>query len=130
MGGGDAAAAAALFTPDAVLEDMALRSRMRGRLAIERSLGRALGTLPYGAGVIARHVVGSNAGGGFEWTATTSEPDARPLWGMTALALDEGGGIAGMTTTWDGDRLEDGDFGALARLLSSRPPECPDSRRG
>ena len=38
---GDAAAASALFTPDAVYEDMALHTQILGRLAIVRYLNRA-----------------------------------------------------------------------------------------
>jgi ketosteroid isomerase-like protein len=63
----DAKTAAALFSSDAVYEDMTLRTQILGRLAIERYLRRALDKLPAGTGSSMLHVVGGDMGGGFEW---------------------------------------------------------------
>jgi hypothetical protein len=65
---GDAATADALFTNDAVYLDRALRVRILGKQAIGKYLARVLATTPYGKGSKLMHVVGSDQGGGFEWT--------------------------------------------------------------
>lgn len=110
---GDAAAAAALFSPDAVYEDMALHSQILGRLAIQRYLARSLAKAPYGSGASVAHVVGSDQGGGYEWRAAPSFPMRR---GNTALALDGGGQITRLTTVYDSSLLSDADYRALAQL--------------
>src|SRR6202034_1833886 len=61
---GDAQAADALFSPDAVYLDRALRARVLGKLAIGKYLSRVLATVPYGKGSKLRHAVGSDQGGG------------------------------------------------------------------
>lgn len=63
----DAEAAMALFSNDAVFEDITLRTRQEGQTAIGRYLQRALEHLPYGPGTTLRHVLGSVEGGGYEW---------------------------------------------------------------
>src|SRR5205085_2604337 len=93
---GNAAAAAQLFTADAVYEDMALHTRVEGQIQIQRYLTRGLTQLPYGVGATVAHVVGSDAGGGYEWLAS---PTAAPLVrGNTALELDRDGKITRFTT--------------------------------
>ena len=115
----DAAGAGALFTYDAVFEDMALRTQIQGQAAISRYLARAAAKLPYGAGASLRHVVGSDEGGGYEWTAA-------PLFatsvrhGITALALDRQGRIARLTAVWDGAMVSDADLEALILLAADR----------
>ena len=109
----DAAAAAAMFSPDATFEDMAMHSQILGRLAIQRYLARALGKAPYGPGAAVAHVVGSDQGGGYEWRAAPSFPMKR---GITALALDEHGQITHLTVVYDGSLLSDADYRALAQL--------------
>jgi hypothetical protein len=54
---GDAAAAVALVSFDAVHEDMAAHCRLRGQLQIQRYYTRALGALPYGPGAALVHVI-------------------------------------------------------------------------
>lgn len=66
---GDARAAAALFTYDAVFEDLSLRAQILGRSGIERYLERILTVAPFGTRSELRHVVGGDDGGGFEWRA-------------------------------------------------------------
>ena len=74
---GDAQAADALFSPDAVYLDRALRARVLGKLAIGKYLSRVLATAPYGKGAKLVHVVGSDQGGGYEWTNADSFGKAR-----------------------------------------------------
>ena len=109
----DVAAATALFSPDAVYEDMALHSQLLGRLAIRRYLARALGKAPYGPGAALAHVVGSDLGGGYEWRAGPSFPMKR---GDTALALDAQGRITRLTVVYDSSLLSDSDYHAMAQL--------------
>ena len=108
----DAERAAELFATDAVLEDMTLRTQVRGRPAIERYLGRAVGALPYAAGASVGHVMGNDLGGGYEWRNDRDEA-AR---GIVALALDPSGLIDSLTTTWDGTLVGDDRLSSLARL--------------
>lgn len=110
---GDAAAAAALFTVDASFVDMTLRSAVPGRAAIERFLSRAVRALPYGSGSKVRHVLGHDAGGGYEWT-NQSHVAKR---GITALELDPNGLISSLVTVWDSAHVDDAslkDMSALA----------------
>ena len=65
---GDAGAADALFSSDAIYADRALRTVILGKLAIGKYLARVLATVPYGKGAKLMHVVGSDQGGGYEWT--------------------------------------------------------------
>jgi ketosteroid isomerase-like protein len=100
---GDDQAAAALFSADAVFEDLSTRTRVEGRSAIGRYLRRALAELPYGPGATLRHVLGSAQGGGYEWQ-TNSEPVRN---GITALELDGDSAITRLTAVWDASRMSD-----------------------
>ena len=111
----DARAAAALFSSDAVYEDMTLRTQILGRAAIERYLGRALGKLPAGMGSSIRHVVGGDTGGGFEWRTAPAYRTTVPH-GITAIALDAEGKVSRLTTVWDGAMLPPDDVKALMIL--------------
>ncbi len=111
---GNAAAAALLFTPDAVYEDMALHTRIQGQVQIQRYLVRGLAQLPYGAGASVAHVVGSDEGGGYEWLAA---PSAAPLVrGNTALELDGEGRITRLTTIYDSYQFPDAKYQSLVLL--------------
>ena len=112
---GDAKAAAAMFAYDAVYEDMALHAQILGRLAIERYLMRALGSMPYGKGAALAHVVGSDQGGGYEWRADVSFPMKR---GNTALELDKDGHIARLAVVYDSGLLPDAQYRALVTLAA------------
>lgn len=111
----DAKLASAMFSDDAVYEDMTLRTQVMGKLAIKRYLARALAKLPGGSGSTIRHVVGSDMGGGFEWqTAPKYEKTVRR--GITAVALDKDGKITRLTTVWDGALLAQAEVQALTVL--------------
>ena len=115
---GNAAAAAQLFTPDAVYEDMALHTRLAGQIQIQRYLTRGLTQLPYGIGASVAHVVGSDEGGGYEWHAA---PSATPLLrGNTALELDEQGKITRLTTIYDSYQFSDAKYQALVLLAAEK----------
>jgi hypothetical protein len=115
---GDAAGATQLFTPDAVFEDMALHTRVEGQLQIQRYLTRALGSVPYGPGASLAHVVGSDAGGGYEWkAAVVASPLVR---GNTALELDEDGKISRFTTIYDSFQLTTQAYLALVLLAAEQ----------
>jgi hypothetical protein len=106
---GDAAAADALFSNDAVLLDRALRVRILGKQAVGQYLGRVLATVPYGKGSKLMHVVGSDQGGGFEWTNEGSSVKR----GIVAIDLNSAGQIERLDTTWDNGVMSDADLQAL-----------------
>ena len=106
---GAAAAAAALFTNDAVYLDRALRVRILGKQGIEKYLARVLATIPYGKDSKLIHVVGSDQGGGFEWTNDESSVKR----GIVAIDLNSSGQIVRLDTTWDNSIMSDADLKAL-----------------
>ena len=109
---GNAAAADALFSNDAVYLDRALRVRILGKQAIGKYLGRVLATAPYGRGSKLMHVVGSDQGGGFEWTNDASAVKR----GVVAIDLNSAGQIERLDTTWDNGVMSDADLQALVLL--------------
>ena len=109
----DAGAATAMFSNDAVYEDMALHAQILGRLAIGRYLTRALGKVPYGKDASPAHIVGSDQGGGYEWKAPASFPLKR---GNTAIELDADGQVTRLTVVYDSSLLADDDYAALVKL--------------
>jgi hypothetical protein len=111
----DTKSAAALFSSDAVYEDMTLRAQVLGRLAIERYFGRALAKLPAGAGSSLLHVVGGDMGGGYEWQAAPAYR-ASLRRGISAITLDQDGKITRLTTVWDGATIPDPEIKALILL--------------
>ena len=112
---GSAKAAAALFSNDAVYEDMTLRTQILGKLAIERYLARALSKLPAGPGSSMLHTVGGDLGGGYEWQAAPAF-DKTVRRGITALTLDADGKVSRLTTVWDGAMISDAEIKALTML--------------
>jgi hypothetical protein len=118
---GDAAGAAALFSFDAVYEDMAAHTRIVGQLQIQRYLSRALGAVPYGTGASVAHVVGGDLGGGYEWHAAASAAPMRR--GNTALELDAEGKITRLTTVYDAGLFPDDKYRALVLLGAEAPVE-------
>jgi ketosteroid isomerase-like protein len=111
----DADRAGELFSYDAVFEDMALRTQLRGQAAIVRYLRRALPGLPYARSSV-RHVAGAGQGGGYEWRA-----DGQPVAvGAAALELSQDGKIAKFTVVWDGSLLDDRAITALAASAVDR----------
>jgi hypothetical protein len=109
---GDAAAAGALFTNDAVFLDRALRVRILGKQAIGKYLGRILAAAPYGKGAKLTHVVGSDQGGGYEWTNDSSSVKR----GIVSIDLNGAGQIVRLDTTWDNGVMSDADLQALVLL--------------
>lgn len=107
--GGDFVGAAAMFAPDAVLEDLTLHAQIVGRKAITVFLESSLPLLPYGAGTRVRHILGSGRGGGYEWIADGGTVPN----GIVALELGEDGLITRLTTIWDGSLLDDDDMVTL-----------------
>src|SRR5262249_47962617 len=101
LAAGDADRAGELFAYDAQLDDMALRTHIRGQAAITRYLQRAMPDLPYAQASI-RHIVGADQGG-YEWLA---EGRAVPR-GAAALELSQDGKITKFTVVWDGSLLDD-----------------------
>ncbi|WNM31706.1 hypothetical protein RKE30_15465 [Streptomyces sp. Li-HN-5-11] len=109
---GNGRAAAGLFAPGVVFEDLTAHVTLVGARSIGSYLTSAAPLLPYtGAGTAIRHVVGSAAGGGYEWTAAHG-PVAR---GVSALELDPWGRITRLTTLWDGSLVDDTTLVSLAR---------------
>lgn len=108
----DAAAAAALFTVDASVVNLSLRSIVPGRAAIERFFERSARAASQGSGFEIRHVLGSDAGGGYEWT----NPDHPAKRGMTALELDSNGLISSMIAVWDSAQVDDTSLKNMATL--------------
>ncbi len=106
---GDSAGAAALFTNDAVYLDRALRVRILGKQAIGKYLARVLATTAYGKGSKLMHVVGSDEGGGFEWTNDRSSVKR----GIVAIDLNGAGQIVRLDTTWDDGVMSDVELQAL-----------------
>ncbi len=115
LAGNDAKGAAALFSGDAVYDDVTLRTQVLGRLAIERYFGRALAKLPAGAGSSMLHVVGGDMGGGYEWQAAPAYR-ASVRRGISAIALDQDGKITRLTTVWDGAMISDAEIKTLILL--------------
>jgi len=115
LAGADAKSAAAIFSSDAVYEDMTLRTQILGKLAIERYLWRALDKLPAGTGSSMRHVIGGDMGGGFEWQASPAYQKSVRR-GITAITLDSEGKVSRLTTVWDGAILPRDEVKALALL--------------
>lgn len=103
-----------VFAYDVVFEDMALRSQLIGRNAVQAYLSRALAMLPYGKGVVFRHVVGSDDGGAIEWTATAAAPVNT---GVMGIVLDHDGRIARLTTVYDGGLYDNTHIGRLSAAV-------------
>ncbi|WP_137940272.1 hypothetical protein [Chitinivorax sp. B] len=115
MASQDAKGAAALFSNDAVYEDLALRTQILGKLAIQRYLERGLAKLPTGGGSSLLHVVGSDMGGGYEWRAGPAY-QTTVRRGITAIALDKDSKITRLTSVWDGAMVPDADIKGLMTL--------------
>jgi len=109
LASGDAKAAAGLFSYDAAFLDRGVRARILGRLAIAKYLSRVSGTIPYGKGAKLVHVVGSDQGGGYEWTNDASSVKR----GIVSIELNSAGQIERLDTTWDNAVMSDADLQAL-----------------
>lgn len=116
LSAGDAAAAAALMTPDTIYEDMALHTRIEGQVEIQRYLARALPLVPFGGTAAVAHVSGSDEGGAYEWNANAA---AAPLTrGITILELDAAGKVTRMSVMFDSARLSFASYQTLVGLAA------------
>lgn len=103
---GDATAASALFSYNAIFEDPTLRTRVEGQIAIEAYLQRVVHSLPYGVGNNISHILCNAGGGGCEWRPSGSAV----RYGVAALELNRSGNITRFTATWYGSPgQQDGD---------------------
>lgn len=93
-------------------DSMTLHLRLEGRTAIGRYLDRALATLPYARQGEVLHVVGSDAGGGYESRAV----EQSVAHGVVALELDQTGLVTRFTTVWDGTAVSDAELSDLVLL--------------
>ena len=91
------------------MQHRALRVRILGKQAIGKYLARVLATTSYGKGSKLMHVVGSDQGGGFEWTNDGSSVKR----GVVAIDLNSAGQIVRLDTTWDNSIISDADLQAL-----------------
>ncbi|MEJ8571021.1 hypothetical protein [Microbaculum marinum] len=119
---GDAAAAAAMFSPDGVLEDVPLHARIVGRIQIGRYFERALPLLPYARRAAMGHVSGGDFGGGYEWIprATANNPLKR---GITLVELDDQHRITRMTTMYDAYKLSEARYHNLFLAAAEDPAQ-------
>jgi len=109
---GDGTAAAELFAPGALFEDMPAHIQIVGPGSIGAYLTDTASLLPYtGAGTAVSHIVGSAVGGGYEWTASNGTAPR----GIIALELDRWGRITRLTALWDGSLVDDTTLVSLAR---------------
>jgi hypothetical protein len=90
FGAGKTKEATDFFSYDVVFEDMALRAQFLGRNAVHAYLNRALPMLPYGQGVLLRHVTGSDKGGAIEWTAAARAPVRTGVTGIVCWTATAG----------------------------------------
>jgi len=112
----DPTAAAALFTPNASFVDLVSHVQVVGPRHISTFLAGSRGLLPYtGEGAEVRHVVGSDLGGGYEWTAAGAVPR-----GVNTLELDKHGLITSFASMWDGSRVTDDHLLRLAAAAIER----------
>ena len=112
ISGGNTAGAATLFSYDGVFEDRSLNTSIVGVPAITRYLARVNHTSPFGRGVTLGHVVGGEAGGGFEW-ASSSTPVRT---GAAALSLNTEAQITRASIVYDSRNLSAASRSALAAL--------------
>src|SRR6185503_17736873 len=98
---GNTAGAATLFSYDGVFEDRSLNTRIAGLPAINRYLARVNHKSPFGSGVKLGHVVGGDAGGGFEWASASSPVKT----GAVALSINTEGKITRASIIYDSRSL-------------------------
>jgi ketosteroid isomerase-like protein len=103
---GDTEGAAALFSYDGVFEDRCMNATIVGFPAIKRYLARVIHKSPFGRGVKLGHVVGGDAGGGFEWASSSSPVKT----GAAALSFNAQGQITRASIVYDSR-----DFSATSR---------------
>jgi len=114
---GDGAAAAEMFAPAALFEDVPAHLRITGPRSIGAFLTGASSALPYaGAGTTVRHVLGNDVGGGYEWTSA----DSLVPRGVIGLELDRWHRITRFTAMWDGSLVDDSALISFGRMAVER----------
>jgi hypothetical protein len=109
---GNTAGAARLFSYDGVFEDRSLNTRNVRFPAINRYLTRVNHKSPFGRGVKLGHVVGGDAGGGFEWASSPSSVKT----GAASLAINAEGQITHASIVYDSRNLSGTSRNELAAL--------------
>jgi hypothetical protein len=112
LSGGDTEGAATLFSYDGVFEDRSLNMKIVGFPAINRYLARVNHKSPFGRGVKLGHVVGGDAGGGFEWASSSSPVKT----GAAALSINAEGQITRANIVYDSRDLSATSRNELAAL--------------
>jgi limonene-1,2-epoxide hydrolase len=112
LSGGDTEGVAALFSYDGVFEDRSLNAKIVGFPAINRYLARVNHKSPLGRGVKLGHVVGGDAGGGFEWASLSSPVKT----GAAALSINAEGQITCASIVYDSRDLSATSRNELAAL--------------
>ncbi len=112
LSGGDTEGAATLFSYDGVFEDRSLNMKIAGLPAINRYLARVNHKSPFGRGVKLGHVVGGDAGGGFEWASSSSPVKT----GAAALSINAEGQITRASIVYDSRNLSATSRNELAAL--------------
>ncbi len=112
LSGGDTEGAATLFSYDGVFEDRSLNMKIVGFPAINRYLARVNHKSPFGRGVKLGHVVGGDAGGGFEWASSSSPVKT----GAAALSINAEGQITRASIVYDSRNLSATSRNELAAL--------------
>ena len=112
LSGGDTEGAATLFSYDGIFEDRSLNTKIVGFPAINRYLARVNYKSPFGRGVKLGHVVGSDAGGGFEWVSSSSPVKT----GAAALSINAEGQITRANIVYDSRDLSATSRNELAAL--------------
>ncbi len=112
VSGGNTEGAATLFSYDGVFEDLSLNMRIVGLPAINRYLARVNHKSPFGSGVKLGHVVGGDAGGGFEWASSSSPVRT----GAVSLSINTEGKITRASIVYDSRNLSATSRSELAAL--------------
>lgn len=113
---------AALFSNDATVEDLTLRTCVRGEAAITRYLQRSARHTPYGLGAQVSHVLGDEIGGGFEWRNPTADVPR----GIVAFGADRQTGLlASVKVVWDGSLISAPTLSAWQHLVLDVEPFEP-----
>lgn len=112
----DIDAALDLFSQDAILEDLALRTILLGQARIRKYLESAVNRVPYAAGSTLVNIVGGTAGGAYEWRGA---PDSGFGRGITAVELEADERISRLTTAYDTVPVSAEKFRELVLLAAS-----------
>jgi hypothetical protein len=110
LSAGDHAAAAALFSYDAIFEDQALKSQHAGSINIGRFLERAVANLPYGTGSSLQIARGTSKGGGYEFVGSAA---SQVNMGTAILVLNDDGLITRFTVVYNSLLLPAGVYDTL-----------------